>query len=326
MKTVILSKRFNPEAVAALARGFRLVVAADHGWTLKQAVAANPDAAAIIPFLSDRVDRDLMEMAGGLKVIANFAVGYNNVDIAYAIDSGIYVTHTPDILTDATADLAMALILAVARRLIEADRFVRRGDFSGWDAGLFLGKDLARSTLGIIGMGRIGLATALRALNFGLKIVYYSRTQKPELEKKHGFTYLPFVELLRNSDFVSLHLPYSPDVHHLFNEDAFRVMKPDAVFINVSRGPLADERCLVGRLERKELFGAGLDVYEFEPEVTESLKKLENVVLLPHIGSATEQTRREMAMMTVWAVSQALNGERPRHLIPEWREYLKGSK
>ena len=326
MKTVILSKRFNPEAVASLARGFRLVVAADNGWTLKQTVAANPDAAAIIPFLSDRVDRDLMQTAPDLKVIANFAVGYNNVDIVHAIDCGIYVTHTPDILTDATADLTMALILAVARRFVEADRFVRRGDFAGWDPGLFLGKDLNRSTLGIVGMGRIGLATALRARNFGLKIVYYSRTQKPELEKEYGFVYLPFVELLRNSDFVSLHLPYSPDVHHLFNEDAFVLMKPDAVFINVSRGLLADERCLAGKLERKELFGAGLDVYEFEPEVTESLKKLDNVVLLPHIGSATEKTRREMAMMTVQAVSQALNGERPRHLIPEWRERLERGK
>jgi len=322
MKKVILSKRFNPEAVAALARDFRLVVAADNGLTLKEAVAANPDVAAIIPFLPDRVSRDLMEMAGGLKIIANFAVGYNNIDIVSAIDRGIYVTHTPDILTDATADLTMALILAVARRLIEADRFLRRGDFSGWDAGLFLGKDLARSTLGIVGMGRIGLATVLRARNFGLKIVYYSRTQKPELEKKYGFVYLPFVELLRNSDFVSLHLPYSPDVRHLFNEDAFMLMKPDAVFINVSRGLLVDERCLAGRLERKELFGAGLDVYEFEPEVTESLKKLDNVVLLPHIGSATEKTRREMAMMTVQAVRETVSGRIPLHLIPEWKSRL----
>jgi glyoxylate reductase len=297
-------------------------VAAERGWDLKQAVAANPDAAAIIPFLPDGVNRDLMDMAADLKVIANFAVGYNNIDVASAIDRGVYVTHTPDILTDATADLTMALILAVARRLIEADRFLRRGDFSGWAPGLFLGKDLNRSVLGIVGMGRIGLATALRARSFGLKIVYYSRTQKLELEKKYGFVYLPFVELLRDSDFVSVHLPYSPDVHHLFNEDAFALMKPDAVFINVSRGPLADERCLADRLERKELFGAGLDVYEFEPEVTESLKKLDNVVLLPHIGSATEKTRREMAMMTVQAVRETISGRIPLHLIPEWKSRL----
>jgi glyoxylate reductase len=212
----------------------------------------------------------------------------------------------------------MALILAACRRIVEADRFVRQGRFKGWAAGLMLGKELCGSSLGIVGLGRIGLATALRAKGFGMKVIYYARSRRPEPEARYGFEYAGFRDLVQRSDIVSLHIPYSPEVHHLFNREIFDLMKPDAVFINAARGPLMDEAYLAEKLAKGELFGAGLDVYEFEPEVTERLMGLENVVLAPHVGSATHDARLEMAMMTIRSVGQALSGQRPDHLIPQW--------
>jgi len=284
------------------------------------------DAEGLISFLSDPIDRAAISGMDKLKVIANYAVGYNNIDVGCALEKSILVTHTPDVLTQATADLAMALILAVSRRLVEGDALVRSGRFAGWEAGLLLGKELNGAILGIVGMGRIGLATALRARACGMKVLFYSRSAKPALERKYGFARVTFLELLRSADVVSLHLPYSPGVHHLFNRDAFALMKKDAIFINTARGPLMDEEALAAALEKNELFGAGLDVYEDEPAVNEKLKGLKNAVLLPHLGSATGKTRRAMAMMTVLSVRQALAGKKPQHLIPEWREKLKAAR
>jgi glyoxylate reductase len=323
MKKVILTHRYSEEAINLLRREFQLHIAADQGPDIPGFLRRHPDADAIISFLSDPIDGAVIRGSSRLKIIANFAVGYNNIDIGSALESNVLVTHTPDVLTEATADLAMALILAVARRLFEGDAFVRAGHFTGWGADLFLGKELRGAVLGIVGMGRIGLATALRARSFGMKVVYYSRSAKPALEKKHGFARVTFLELIRSADVVSLHLPYSPGVHHLFNHDAFALMKKDAIFINAARGQLMDEEALAEKLERNERFGAGLDVYEEEPAVHEKLKRLKNAVLLPHLGSATEKTRRAMAMMTVQAVRQALGGRKPRHLVPEWKERLR---
>jgi len=325
MKKVILAHRYCDEAVERLRRDFDLAVADEEGG-LPACVPRHPDAAGLISFLSDPVDHDLISLMKRLKIIANFAVGYNNIDVECALERGVMVTHTPDVLTAATADLAMALILAASRRVIEGDAFVRSGRFAGWQAGLLLGKELNGAILGIVGMGRIGLATALRARACGMKVVYYSRSAKPRLEKKFGFARVTFLELIRSADVVSLHLPYSPGVRHLFNRDVFALMKRDAVFINTARGPLMDEQALADHLEANEGFGAGLDVYENEPAVNETLRRLKNAVLLPHLGSATERTRREMAMMTVQAVRQALGGRRPRHLIPEWKERLKATR
>ncbi|HEX7502141.1 MAG TPA: D-glycerate dehydrogenase [Acidobacteriota bacterium] len=323
MKKVILTHRSHDEAVERLRREFHLVIAADEGPDLAAALRRHADAEGLISFLSDPVDRAAIGGLKKLKVIANFAAGYNNIDVGCALERNILVTHTPDVLTQATADLAMALILGVSRRLVEGDDLVRGGGFMGWQAGLLLGKELDGSILGIVGMGRIGLATALRARACGMKVVFYSRGPKPQIEKKYGFARVTFLELIRSADVVSLHLPYSPSVHHLFGRDAFALMKRDAIFINTARGPLVDEKALADRLENNGLFGAGLDVYEDEPAVNEKLKGLKNTVLLPHLGSATGKTRRAMAMMTVQAVRQALSGKKPQHLIPEWKEKLK---
>ena len=320
MDKVILSQRYLEEAINQLRQRFQLVIAMDEGRPLAKVLAENPDCRGLITFLSDRIDAALIAAGPNLRIIANYAAGTNNIDIPAARERGIFVTHTPDILTDATADLTMALILAVARRLVPADRFTRQGRFAGWGAMLFLGRELKNARLGIIGLGRIGQAVARRALGFGLRVSYYSHTRKPVLEKELGLDYAPFLELVGSSDIVSLHLPYSPGVHHLFNRDAFTLMKKEAIFINVARGPLMDENALAEKLEQGELFGAGLDVYEFEPTVNEKLKNLDNVVLAPHIGSATRQTRLGMANMTVTSVSEALAGREPPHLVPEWHQ------
>lgn len=317
---VILTHEFLADAMARLRERFDLLVLpageADPG----RALAAHPDCRALISFLSDPVPEAALAAAPRLRIVANYAVGYNNIDVAAARRRGIWVTHTPDVLTEASADLAMGLILAVARRLVEADAFTRSGRFTGWGAELFLGKELSGSVLGIVGLGRIGRAVARRARGFGMDVVYCSRHPlPPAAEKELGVRAAPFLELLGRADVISLHLPYGPDVHHLFDGDAFALMKPDALFINTARGPLVDEETLAAALERGELAGAGLDVYEFEPAVSERLKALPNVVLLPHIGSATRQARLAMAMMTVDSVTKALAGETPPHLVPEWR-------
>jgi len=328
MDKVILSQRYLDEAIAELRKicasvSCDLIIAEDERRSLSALLDAHPDCRALITFLSDTVDADLLRRAKNLRIVANYAVGYNNIDVAAALERGIYVTHTPDILTEATADLTMALTLAVARRIVPADCFLRQGRFSGWEAKLFLGKELAGATLGVVGMGRIGLAVALRALGFGMKVAYFSRTRRPDLEKRHSFVYLPFVDLLKRADVVSVHIPYSADVHHLFDRDAFALMKRDAIFINASRGGLMNEADLAEALGRNELFGAGLDVYESEPAVDDRLLGMDNVVLAPHIGSATFAARLGMARMTMTSVGEALAGQVPSHLVPEWREKLQ---
>jgi glyoxylate reductase len=319
-KKVILTKRYIKEAIDCLERQFKLVIIEGSGKSLIEVLKENKDTEALISFLSDDINADIIDLGGNLKIIANYAAGYNNIDIQYAIKKGLYVTHTPDVLTNATADLTMALILAVSRRIVESDQFLRRGEFKGWDANLLLGKELNGSVLGLMGMGRIGFAAAKRALGFGLKVIYNSISRDIGKEQKYGFEYVSFAELVERSDIVSVHIPYTPAVHHLFDRDVFARMKPDAIFINTARGPLMNEEDLTEKLEQNKSFGAGLDVYEFEPKVNERLTKLKNAVLAPHIGSATYKARLGMALMTVDSVKSALSGQRPANLIPELKK------
>ncbi len=319
-KKVILTKKYIKEAVDQLERQFNLVIVEGSGKNLSRILTDHKDAEALIGFLSDTIDKDIIDLGENLKILANYAVGYNNIDIKYAVKKGLYVTHTPDVLTNATADLTMALILAVSRRIVESDLFLRRGEFKGWDANLLLGKELNGSVLGILGMGRIGQAVARRAVGFGLQVIYYSEPRTPEIERKYGYEFVSFKKLVERADIVSVHIPYTPAVHHLFNKDVFDRMKPGAIFINTARGPLMNEADLTEKLEKNESFGAGLDVYEFEPRVNEGLTKLKNAVLVPHIGSATYKARLGMASMTVNSVKQALSGQIPDHLIPELKK------
>jgi glyoxylate reductase len=323
---VVLTQTYQVEAIDRLREEFDLVIVEGSGKSLAEVLRENPDTRALIGFLSDKIDKRIIDLGKNLKIIANYAVGYNNIDVQYAVGKGIPVTNTPDVLTNAAADMAMALILAVARRIVEGDEWVRQGKFTGWGANLLLGKELNGSILGIVGMGRIGLAAALRGQGFGLNVMYYDSARKENLENEYGFTYMPFDELVSRADVISLHVPSSPGTYHLFNKDVFDRMKRDAIFINTARGDLVDEASLAEKLAKNELFGAGLDVYEFEPRVTEKLKRLKNVVLAPHTGSATYKARLGMAQMTVDNVKQALSGRIPRNLVEECKNRGEGGE
>lgn len=277
-------------------------------------------ADGIVTQLRDPINEEFINSLENVKIIANYAVGYNNIDVGVATNRGIYVTHTPGVLTEATADIAFALLLAVARRIVESDRFVRDGKFVGWKPKLFLGYDLYGKTLGIIGMGRIGQAVARRALGFGMKIVYYNRNKLPvELEKQYNASYVKLDELIEISDFISIHTPLTQETYHLIDEDRISRMKPNAIVINTARGPVVDERALYEALRDGKIAGAGFDVYENEPLLTPGLEKLSNVVLLPHIGSATYETRDKMSEMVALNIIEALEGRIPPNLVPEQR-------
>jgi glyoxylate reductase len=319
-KKVILTQKYQDEAIRQLDEEFNLIIIENSGKHLKEILKENPDTEGLISFLSDKIDKEVIDLGKNLRIIANYAVGYNNIDVSYAAQKGIAVTNTPDVLTKATADFSMALILAVSRRLVEGDDFVRKGKFKGWGANLMLGKELDHSILGIIGMGRIGLATAKRAQGFGMTVSYYDTTRKKHLEKEFGFQYLPFLELVSQADIISLHIPSSPATYHLFNKDTLDRMKKNAILINASRGDLVDEVYLAEKLAKQELFGAGLDVYEHEPQVTEKLKQLKNVVLAPHLGSATYKARMGMAQMTIDNIKQVFSGAIPQNLVPECKK------
>lgn len=282
------------------------------------------DADAIISQLRDPIDEEFINSLTKTKIIANYAVGYNNIDVQAAIKKGIYVTHTPGVLTEATADIAFALILSVARKIVEADKFVREGKFVGWKPKLFLGYDLYGKTLGIIGMGRIGQAVARRALGFGMKIVYYNRNRLPEeIEKEYNARYVTIDELVQISDYISVHTPLTNETYHLLNKERISKMKPNAIVINTARGPVIDEQALYEALKDRKIAGAGFDVYENEPRLTPSLEKLDNVVLLPHIGSATYETRDKMSEMVALNIIEALEGRIPPNLVPEQKAIWK---
>ncbi len=272
---------------------------------------------AILSLLTDTIDAEVMDAAGSnLKVIANYAVGYNNIDVEEATKRGIMVTNTPGVLTETTADLAWALMMAIARRIVEADRFVREGRFRGWEPMLLLGTDVHGATLGIVGFGRIGQAMARRALGFNMKVLYYDNARVPEqVEKELKATYVDLPTLLRESDFVSLHVPLTKETHHLIGEKELRMMKKGAYLINTARGPVVDEKALVKALKEGWIKGAALDVFENEPEVEPELLKLENVVLAPHIASASYATRSRMSIMAAENIIKALSGEIPPNLV-----------
>lgn len=274
------------------------------------------DADAVITQLRDPVDKEFIDAGKKLKIIANYAVGFNNIDVEYAKSKRIYVTNTPGVLTEATADIAWALILAVARKIIPADKFVREGKFKGWKPKLFLGYEIYGKILGIIGMGRIGQAVARRATGFGMKILYHNRKRLPDkVEKLYNATYVDLETLLKTSDFISVNVPLTDETYHLLDEKRLHLLKPNAILVNTARGPVVDEKALYKLLKEGKIAGAGFDVYENEPLLTPGLEKLDNVVLLPHIGSATFETRSKMSIMVAENVIDAFEGRKPKNLV-----------
>ena len=265
--------------------------------------------------LTDRIDANLIARCPQLKAVANIAVGYNNIDVPACSARGIKVTNTPGVLDDSTADLAFALMLATARRITEVESYIRNGQWTGWQLKQWLGVDVHHATLGIIGLGRIGQAIARRAHGFDMKVIYHNRKRvAPDLEQRVKATYASMDELLAQSDFIILQMPYSPETHHLIGAAQMAKMKPTAILINSTRGGVVDDKALVEALKNGVIRAAGLDVFEGEPKLDAGFLELKNVVLVPHIGSSTEATRRAMAMTAAKNMVAALTGQTP----PNW--------
>lgn len=272
---------------------------------------------AVITLLTDSVTKEVFDVVPTAKIFANYAVGYNNINLADAQSAGVTITNTPGVLTDSVAEFTIALMLALAHRIPESEVFTRAGKFEGWAPELFLGTDLQGKTLGILGAGRIGFEVARRAYHgFGMHITYTDIAPSPVLEKECKATYTESVEsLLRDADVVSIHVPLLPSTEHLINAERLALMKPSALLINTSRGPVVDEVALVSALKAGTIRGAGLDVFEHEPQLTRGLTSLPNVVLTPHIASASEETRAEMSVVVAQNVIDFLAGETPAHVV-----------
>jgi glyoxylate reductase len=271
---------------------------------------------AVISLLTDKIDGEVLDAAGPqCKIIANYAVGFNNFDLDAATARGVIMTNTPGVLDDATATHAWALLLATARRISESERYVRAGQWHGWAPMAFIGQDVDNTTLGIAGLGRIGSKFARKAAAFDMNIIYTDAKPNPEFERQYNARFVDKATLLRESDYLSLHLPLQPDTHHYIGTAELAAMKPTAVLINAARGPLVDEKALVAALKEKVIWGAGLDVFEDEPVLAPGLAELDNVVIVPHIASATTQTRLAMGKIATDNVIRVLSGEAPLNCI-----------
>lgn len=274
------------------------------------------DCDVLLCNITDPVDAEILAACPDLKVVANFGVGFNNIDVAAATARKIPVTNTPGVLTDPTADIAFALLLASARRVGEGERLVRALQWTGWNPMQLLGADVTGATLGLIGFGRIGKAMAKRARAFDMPLIYWNRTRlSPGEEEASGSTYMSMDEVLKQSDFVSLHVAYNPDTHHLIGAAQFEMMKPTAFIINTARGPVIDEAALVHALQTHQIAGAGLDVFEREPELHPGLYQCESAILAPHLGSATIGTRTKMGMIAMENLLAVCSGQRPPNCV-----------
>lgn len=270
----------------------------------------------LISLLTDTIDEEVFQKCPDLRVVSNVAVGYNNIDVKAATRYRVMVTNTPGVLDDTTADFTWALLMATARRVVEADRYVREGKFTEWRLILFLGQDVHHKTLGIVGLGRIGKAVARRAKGFDMRILYTDVKRADEAtERELGATFVDKETLLRESDFISLHVPLFPETTHYISQAELNMMKPTAILVNAARGPVVDEKALVKALKERQISGAGLDVFEREPLVEPGLLELDNVVLAPHIASASVETRNRMALMAAENCVAALTGKRPPNLV-----------
>lgn len=320
---ILVTKRVFPEAVELLRRGFDVDYNdTDRVLPAEELLQRARGAAAVVSQLTDRLGADVIAQLDGVRVIANVAVGYDNIDVAAATARGIAVTNTPGVLTETTADFAFALLMAAARRIPEAHAFVHSGQWRTWIIDLLAGQDVHGATLGIFGLGRIGAAVARRGRGFGMRILYCDdQPAPPELERELEARRVSKEDLLRESDFVSLHVPLTPATRHLIGAAELARMKPTAILVNTARGPVVDENALAEALEKRAIWAAALDVFEQEPGVHPKLLELPNAVLAPHIASASFATRRRMSVMAAENAIAALSGRRPPNLVnPDvWR-------
>ncbi len=317
MAEVFITTQAFPEAIRKLADAGHVVRTTDKARLSRDDLLLGAEEAdALVCLLADRIDGEVFKRANRLKVVANLGVGVDNIDVHAATDSGVAVTNTPDVLTETTADLGWALMMAAARRIVEADAHLRRHGFPGWTfMPPHMGVDVYGSSLGVVGAGRIGSAVARRAAGFGMKIFYHSRSPKPQLERVLEAKRVSLDDLLAQSDFVVLCVPLTDETQHMIAQRELSLMKEDAILVNIARGPVVDEGALVQALRAGRPRAAGLDVFEREPEVHPGLVELSNVVLTPHIGSASEATRKKMAQLAVDGVLAVLEGRRPSNLV-----------
>jgi glyoxylate/hydroxypyruvate/2-ketogluconate reductase len=315
---ILVARAIFPEALAKLEESFDVQSnQADQILTPAQLQDALSKVSAALVTGSERIDANALAHAIDLKIVANISVGYNNFDVPAITAAGAMATNTPDVLTDTTADFGFALLMATARRITESEHWIRAGKWDKWSiVNNPLGMDLHHSTIGIIGMGRIGQGIAKRALGFGMKVIYHNRSRLSEVDEKAcGASYVSKEELLKTADHVVLVLPYSAQSHHTIGAAELALMKPSATLINIARGGIVDDAALAQALKNGQIFAAGLDVFEGEPQVHPELLKLSNVVLAPHIASATEKTRRAMVDLAIENVRAALAGKKPPSLI-----------
>ncbi|WP_411747233.1 2-hydroxyacid dehydrogenase [Psychrobacillus psychrotolerans] len=318
MKKIYITRKLPEEIIEPLRKKFDVQMwhSETVGMTNEEILTNAKDAHALWTMLSDNIDRTLIESLPNLKVISNFAVGYNNIDIEAAKDRSIVVTNTPGVLTETTADLAFALLLATARRITEVEQEIRSGNWDSWSPMQYTGMDVFGATLGIVGMGRIGEAVARRAKGFDMNVLYHNRSRKLDAEETYGFTYAELDELLKQSDFVILLTPLTPETKGLIGERELNMMKETAAIINVARGGIVDEQALYEALASKKIWAAGLDVFEQEPvPVDHPLLTLSNVTVSPHIGSASIRTRQAMMQMNAKDIEAVLENREPHNRI-----------
>ncbi len=315
MQKLVVSRRLYPELIDSLRAEFDVVANQDDAsWSPAELAGALADADAALITAGERIDDALLARCPQLKVVANIAVGYNNIDLAACTKHGVLATNTPDVLNEATADHAWALLLAAARRVGESERWLRQGQWKRWTFEMFNGAEIAGTTLGVLGMGRIGRAIARRASGFAMRVIYHNRNRLPA-EQEGGAQYVALDELLAQSDHLVLVVPYSPAVHHVIGAAQLARMKPTAVLVNIARGGVVDDAALVEALREGRLAAAGLDVYENEPALNPAFLALENVVMTPHIASSTRGTRIAMATLAADNARAALAGQVPPSLL-----------
>jgi len=313
---ILVTKPIFPEAIEFLKSQASVDSNADdRNLTKKELIERMNLAHGVVTLATDTIDTEVLQAVPNLRIVSNVAVGLNNIDVAAATRLGILVTNTPGVVTESTADFAWALLMAAARRVAEADRFIRAGQWKAFKLQMLLGHDVYGKTLGIVGFGNIGKAVARRAKGFGMSIQYCGSGRAIAAAESEGAVAVSFETLLATSDFISVHVPLLPTTTHLLNDQAFALMKPSCVVVNSSRGPVVDEKALVRALQSGKIAAAGLDVFEREPEVEPELLKLENVVLAPHIGSSSRETRLKMCLMAAENVLAGLKGERPPNLV-----------
>ena len=313
---VFVTRKIPGEGIDILKKKFQVKVAPQNGVISRTNLLKGVKwCDALLCLLTDKIDEQVFKANPHLKIVANYAVGYDNIDAKTATKYGVMVSNTPGVLTESVAEHAIALMLAVGKRLRESDAYVRAGKYHGWDPWLLLDKQFFKKTFGVVGVGRIGSMVARFANAMEMQVLYSDVRPNPDLEQKYGAKKVELDELLKRSDVVSVHVPLLPSTRHLINASKLKIMKKSAILINTSRGPVLDEKALVSALKKKQIYGAGLDVYEFEPKQAPGLRTLPNVILTPHTASATEEARNEMSKLAARNIIAALSGEVPPALV-----------